>query len=83
MSNDLGHAKRKAKEYLLNEMAAEVLNLGYDVKRRLKVLQLFKKMREALKEQRALPDFKDPIAAAREWADAMEQKQLEESKRHS
>lgn len=74
-----GHI-RKEKEYLLNEMAAELLATGYDVKRRLKVLQLVRKMREDLKEQRALPDFKDPIAGARAWADAMEQKQLAEKK---
>lgn len=47
---DLGNAKRKAKEYLLNEMAAETLALGYDVIRRIKVLKLIREMREALKE---------------------------------
>jgi phage regulator Rha-like protein len=41
-------AKRPVKEYLLNDMAAEVLALGYDVKRRIAVLKLVKEMKAAL-----------------------------------
>ena len=42
---------RLYKEYLLNEMAAELLGTGYDVKRRLAVLRLVREMKEALEKQ--------------------------------
>jgi phage regulator Rha-like protein len=45
---NLHHAKRNAKEYLLNEMASELLATGYDVKRRLAVLRLLKEMKDIL-----------------------------------
>ena len=57
---DLGlNRKRKFPEYLLNEMAAELLATGYDVKRRLAVLRLIRKMRLAL-ESKTKIDFSDP-----------------------
>lgn len=71
---------RKYKEYLLNKMAAEVLSLGYSVKRRIKILKLFYKMEETLMRQKALPDFENPVIAARAWADEVEKKQLAEKK---
>jgi phage regulator Rha-like protein len=46
---------RRYKEYLLNEMAAEVLALGYDVKRRIAILKLVKKMRQVIEQQLSLP----------------------------
>ena len=39
---------RMVGEYLLNEMAANVLALGYDVKKRIAILKLVKEMRTAL-----------------------------------
>lgn len=69
-----GAVSRKAKEFLLNEMAAELLATGYDVKRRLAVLRLIKKMKEALEQRPALPDFKNPAEAARAWAAEYEEK---------
>jgi len=45
-------AKRPVKEYLLNDMAAEVLALGYDVKRRIAILKLVKEMKQALEIKR-------------------------------
>lgn len=44
-------AKRSAKQYFLNGMAAEVLALGYDVKRRIALLKLIKRMKIALEQQ--------------------------------
>ena len=44
-------AKRKSKEYILNPMATELLATGYDVKRRLKVLQLLWKIKTNLTKQ--------------------------------
>jgi phage antirepressor YoqD-like protein len=44
-------AFRPVKEYLLNDMAAETLALGYDVKRRIKVLQLVKEMKAVIEKQ--------------------------------
>ena len=44
-------AKRSAKQYLLNSMAAEVLALGYDVKRRIALLKLIRRMKVALEQQ--------------------------------
>lgn len=66
---EAGHTKRKTSEYLLNEMAAELLATGYDVKRRLKVLQLVKKLREEV-EQKTKLDFNDPntvLQLAKNW----------------
>jgi phage anti-repressor protein/phage regulator Rha-like protein len=42
---------RKYKEYLLNSIAAEVLALGYDVKRRIALVKLIKRMRIALEQK--------------------------------
>jgi phage regulator Rha-like protein len=49
-----GHT-RKSKEYLLNEIAAEVLALGYDVKKRIAILKLVKKMKQVIEQQLSLP----------------------------
>ncbi|GAI86569.1 unnamed protein product [marine sediment metagenome] len=75
-----GIGKSKSKEYLLNEMAAECLALGYDVKRRIAVLKLIKRMKQAPEKQVVLPDFTNPVIAAREWADTMEKKLFAERK---
>jgi anti-repressor protein len=77
---DLGHAKRPAKEFLLNEMAAELLATGYDVKRRYKVLQLIKKLKHAMEKKIAIPDFTNPAEAARAWASEFEAKSIAENK---
>jgi phage regulator Rha-like protein len=54
-------ATRKSKEYLLNEMAAETLALGYDVKRRIKVLQLIKKLKNVIDNRTVqVPKFETP-----------------------
>jgi phage regulator Rha-like protein len=49
-----GHT-RKSKEYLLNEIAAEVLALGYDAKKRIAILKLVKKMKQVIEQQLSLP----------------------------
>jgi phage regulator Rha-like protein len=54
-TSDLGSGRtRKYHEYLLNEMAAETLALGYDVKRRIKVLQLIKKLKGIIENKQPL-----------------------------
>jgi phage regulator Rha-like protein len=67
-------AKRKSKEYLLNEMAAELLATGYDVKRRLKVLQLIKKLKEAIENRKPLSQIELILQSAQILAD-LEKKQ--------
>ena len=58
------HTKRVTREYLLNEMAAELLATGYDVKRRLAVLKLIRNIKTAI--------FEDPdtvLRLAQNWRD--------------
>ncbi len=73
---DLGYNNRKGTEYFLNELAAELLATGYDVSRRLAVLRLIKQLKEKVETMAALPNFNNPVEAARAWADEVEGKQL-------
>lgn len=69
-------------EVLLNKELTMCLITGYDVKQRMKVIKRVKELEEA-QHKLALPDFTDPVAAARAWADEVEQKLLvkQENKR--
>ncbi|WP_231362712.1 Rha family transcriptional regulator [Escherichia coli] len=62
-------------EVLLNKELTMCLITGYDVKQRMKVIKRVKELEEA-QHKLALPDFTDPVAAARAWADEVEQKLL-------
>ena len=55
-------AERPVKEYLLNDMAAETLALGYDVKRRIKILQLIKEMKAVIEKQTKALEIKPTLA---------------------
>jgi len=55
----------------LNRYHTEILVTGYDIKRRAAVIKRWYDL-ETAKPQ--LPDFSDPVAAARAWADAEEGK---------
>ena len=88
MLGDLGIAERKFASsyvdstgrtlpcYLLPKREAVLLGSGYDVTIRAKMYDRI----EELERQKvtALPDFSDPIAAARAWADQYEARQIEE-----
>ncbi|HHL8612906.1 TPA: phage antirepressor KilAC domain-containing protein [Escherichia coli] len=62
-------------EVLLNKELTMCLITGYDVKQRMKVIKRVKELEEA-QHKLALPDFTDPVVAARAWADEVEQKLL-------
>jgi len=79
-----GSLKRKATEMLLNEMAAELLATGYDVKRRLEVLKLIKALREAVEQPtHQIPQtLSQALMLAANQAEQIEKQQavIEESK---
>lgn len=64
--------KQNYKEFMLDKKLTECLLTGYSAKARYAVIE---RWHELEKKQPALPDFSDPVAAARAWADAEEQKQ--------
>jgi len=64
---------RNGEGYLLNRRLAAVLASGYSVVMRAK---MFDRLEELEAERNNLPDFTDPVAAARAWADSQEQLKL-------
>lgn len=62
-------------EYLLDRRHTEILITGYDILRRTSVIDRWFELEKQVR-QPALPDFTDPVAAARAWADEVEQKRL-------
>ncbi|HAM4421377.1 TPA: phage regulatory protein/antirepressor Ant [Escherichia coli] len=62
-------------EYLLDRRHTEILITGYDILRRTSVIDRWFELEKQVR-QPALPDFTDPVAAARAWADEVEQKLL-------
>ncbi|WP_289105254.1 phage antirepressor KilAC domain-containing protein [uncultured Halomonas sp.] len=60
-------------EYLLDRYHTEVLVTGYDVKRRAAVIKRWYDL-ETGAAKPALPDFTNPVEAARAWADEVESK---------
>ena len=78
----LDKQNRKQTMYLLDKEYTLALVTGYNVAFRMAVI---KRWQELENQQPALPDFSDPVAAARAWADAKESEQkalsdLEEAK---
>ncbi len=71
-------------EYLLPERYLMNVLLGYSIELRDAVITEVYRLKEEnqqLREQApALPNFSDPVAAARAWADEMEQKQIAQAK---
>lgn len=59
----------------LDRYHTEILVTGYDVKRRAAVIKRWYDL-ETKQQAPALPDFTNPVAAARAWADEVEQKQI-------
>ena len=66
-------SKRDYHEYLLPEDLTITLVSGYSVQMRHRIVKRWQEL-EARNTPVALPDFTDPVAAARAWADATEQK---------
>lgn len=67
---------RQQSEYLLDREQTEVLLLGYDARARLAVVRRIRELEEKLRP--AVPDFSDPVTAARAWADAQEARLIAE-----
>lgn len=66
-------SKRDYHEYLLPEDLTLTLVSGYSVQMRHRIVKRWQEL-EARNTPVALPNFADPVAAARAWADATEQK---------
>lgn len=62
----------------LDKELTETLITGYSIRLRRKVVARMNELEGLLSEKLApaLPNFADPVAAARSWADAIEQKQI-------
>lgn len=64
-------------EYMLPKDLVETLITGYSIKLRHAVLLRLRELEEAVKRDLiALPNFSDPVEAARAWADQVEAKRL-------
>lgn len=64
-------------EYALPKELVETLITGYSIKLRHAVLQRLRELENQVKHNViSLPDFTDPVAAARAWADELEAKKI-------
>lgn len=66
-------------QYELNKDFTLTLLLGYDVKARLKVVKRWQELEQQVAIPQ-LPDFTNPVEAARAWADEVELKLIAEAK---
>lgn len=66
---------RRQTEYRLDRRYVECLLTGYRAELRMRVIDRMRQLEaELAKKAPAIPDFSDPVAAARAWADAEEKK---------
>lgn len=65
---------KRDREILLDREHAECLVTGYSAALRMRVIRRLRELEQAWSRP-ALPDFSDPVAAARAWADAKESEQ--------
>lgn len=69
---------RRQTEYMLDRRHAECLLTGYRAELRMKVIDRMRELESELSKKSAapamLPDFSDPVAMARAWADSEEKK---------
>ncbi|WP_085637969.1 MULTISPECIES: Rha family transcriptional regulator [unclassified Pseudomonas] len=73
---------RQQTEYLLDREHTDCLLTGYSAAMRMAVIKRWRELEEgAGKVIATLPNFADPVAAARAWADQVEQKQVAEHAR--
>jgi len=79
-----GH--KESKVYLMTRDGFSLLAMGFTgekaLKWKLKYIDAFNKMEETIRSSNCaiIPNFKDPIAAARAWADTEEKRQIAEKK---
>lgn len=73
---------RAQREYCLDREHTDCLLTGYNAAMRMAVIKRWRELEEgAGKVIGTLPNFADPVAAARAWADQVEQKQVAEQAR--
>lgn len=70
---------KRVSEISLDKEHTLTLLTGYDAKARLAVIRRWQELETATAVP-VLPDFSDPVAAARAWADATEQRMIAESR---
>ena len=66
-------------DFWMNKDLTVTFITGYRADLRYKVVKRLEEL-ETLATQPALPDFSDPVVAARAWADALERKQVAETR---
>ncbi len=71
-------SKRDYHEYLLPEDLTITLVSGYSVQMRHRIVKRWQELEAAAPTAPALPNFADPVAAARAWADQLEARQQAE-----
>ena len=72
---------RSQTEYLLDREQLEILLTGYSISLRAKVIKRLHELEKQHSPQ--LPDFSNPVLAARAWADEVEAKQIAIEQRNS
>lgn len=76
----LDSMNRKQTEYRLDKELSMTLVAGYNVVLRNRIIKRWMELEQKAAAP-ALPDFQDPVAAARAWADQLEGRQVAEQKR--
>lgn len=69
---------REQTEYLLDRDHTETVILGYSAELRLRVVRRLRELESGHQPVDSLPDFSDPVAAARAWADQFEARMIAE-----
>ncbi|MET3925904.1 Rha family transcriptional regulator [Devosia sp. 2618] len=72
----LDSMNREQTEYILDRDLTENLLLGYSAPLRRKVLARMRELERSISSGLALPDFADPVQAARAWANEREARQI-------
>lgn len=70
-----GYNNQTQREWLLTKRDSLLVVSGYSVELRARIIDRWQELEEQIRKP-ALPDFTDPVAAARAWADEVEQKLL-------
>lgn len=70
-----GYNNQTQREWLLTKRDSLLVVSGYSVELRARIIDRWQELEEQVRKP-VLPDFTDPVAAARAWADEVEQKLL-------
>lgn len=74
-----GYNNQTQREWLLTKRDTLLVVSGYSVELRARIIDRWQELEEQVRKP-LLPDFTDPVAAARAWADEVEQKLLSQQR---